>query len=315
MNDHLQPHDEDWVAYFVGRGHSDPQPLAAGVEGAVYRLGNGVVAKVWSGRGRTLDALSLIRQVYADIRRHPLPFATPQILATEEHNGTLVTYERELPGAPLRDDAGNPPPARRLPAYETDALLTVLRGLASVPGSSAMRRLTVRGDDRPLWEGHTRFPDALAALLLRAVHRNGGALEASVPGLAGLLERTTQALHALPTPPVAALHGDLVPSNIHVDEAGRPVAVLDFGFFTTAGDPAFEAAVTAAIWDMYGPDAERHTAELTSLFATSLGHEEEVLTLYQAAYAMATYDLFGPDESDGHFRWCAALLNRALSGH
>lgn len=41
-----------------------------------------------------------------------------------------------------------------------------------------------------------------------------------------------------------------------MDEAGRPVAVLDFGFCTTAGDPAFEAAVTAAVWDMYGPDAD-----------------------------------------------------------
>jgi aminoglycoside phosphotransferase (APT) family kinase protein len=309
MAEYHQRHTDDWLAYFAARGHSRPQPLAAGVEGAVYRLGEGMVAKVWSGRPPA--GLDLSRQVYADIARHPLPFATPQILAVEEHAGVLVTYERELPGAPLRGDAGNTPPPRDLPARETDALLTVVRGLASVPGSPAMLRLTVQGDDRPLWDGHTRFPDALAALVERAARRHGDVLGAAVPGLAAVVERTAGALRALPDTPVTVVHGDLVPPNVHVDDAGLPVAVLDFGFFTTAGDPAFEAAVTAAIWDMYGPDAEHHTAELTDLFAAELGHDPKVLALYQAAYALTTYDLFTPDGSDGHFQWCAALLNRS----
>ncbi|POX45882.1 phosphotransferase family protein [Streptomyces sp. Ru72] len=308
MVEYHQRHTDDWLAYFATLGHADAQPLAAGVEGAVYRLGEGLVAKVWSGRPPV--GLGLIRRVYADVARHQLPFATPQIHAVEERNGVLVTYERELPGAPLRGDAGSTPPARDVPARETDALLTVLRGLASVPGSPAMRRLTVQGDDRPLWEGHTRFPDALAALVERAARRHGDVLATAVPGSAAVVERAAKALRALPATPVTAIHGDLVPPNVHVDDAGLPVAVLDFGFFTTAGDPAFEAAVTAAIWDMYGPYAEHHTAELTSLFAAALGYDAKVLSLYQTAYALTTYDLFSPDGSDGHFQWCAALLNR-----
>jgi aminoglycoside phosphotransferase (APT) family kinase protein len=308
MVDYRQPHTAAWLAYFAERGHPAAQPLAAGVEGAVYRLGEALVAKVWTGRP-PVD-LDLIRQVHADIARHPLPFATPRILSTEEHGGVLVTYERELLGRPSHDDAGTAPRPRHLPARETDALLTVVRGLASVPGSPAMRRLTVPGDDRPLWDGHTRFPDALAALVERAARRHGSVLAAAVPGWATAVERTARALRALPARPVTAVHGDLVPSNVHLDDAGRPVAVLDFGFFTTAGDPAFEAAVTAAIWDMYGPDAQHHASELTALFASALGHDPGVLALYQAAYALTTYDLFSPDGSDGHFRWCAALLNR-----
>ncbi|MGW1617866.1 phosphotransferase [Streptomyces sp. NPDC002172] len=102
---------------------------------------------------------------------------------------------------------------------------------------------------------------------------------------------------------MTAIHGDLVPPNIHVDAACRPVAVLDFGFYTTAGDPAFEAAVTAAVREMYGPHAAEHTAELTRLFAHELGYAPTTLTVYQAAYALTTYDLFGLDDSDGHFRW------------
>lgn len=307
MADYRQGHTDAWIRHFVHRGYHAARPLAAGVEGAVYWLDEGIVAKVWSGRPPA--DLHLTRQVYADIARHPLPFATPDVLDTEEHQGVLVTYERELTGSPLRADSAVEPPGRGLTADETDTLVTVLRGLATVPGTEAMRHLSVQGDDRPLWQGHTRFPDALAALVERAVHRHGDLLAAHVPGLAGKVQWTVRSLGALPDTPVTVIHGDLVPPNVHVDAAGRPTAVLDFGFFTTAGDPAFEAAVTAAVWDMYGPHAEEHVTTLTRLFAAQLRYPPEVLALYQAAYALATYDLFASDGSDGHFRWCAVLLN------
>lgn len=208
----------------------------------------------------------------------------------------------------MRVDSAHAAYERALSARHTDTLLSVLRGLASVPGTDAMRRLTVQGDDRPLWRDHDCFRDALAALVERAAVRHGAALAAHVPDFAAGVERTLKALRSLPEAPVTAIHGDLVPPNIHVDEAGRPVAVLDFGFYTTAGDPAFEAAVTAAIWDMYGPHDEEHAAELTWLFARELGYQPATLTAYQAAYALTTYDLFGQDDHDGHFRWCAQQL-------
>lgn len=134
-----------------------------------------------------------------------------------------------------------------------------------------MRRLTVQGNDRPLRDGHTRFPEALAALAERAARPHRNVLAAAVPRLSWAVEWTTESLRGLPTTPVTAIHGGLVPPNIHVDDAADPAAVLDFGSFPTAGDPALEAAVTAAIWDMYGPGAEHHTAELTnSLTATAV---------------------------------------------
>jgi hypothetical protein len=308
MVEYRQRHADEWLAHFTRRGHRAPRPLGAGVEGAVYRLEEGLVAKVWSGRPPA--DLDLTRRVYADIARHPLPFATPEIVDTEVHDGVLVTYERELTGSPFRSEPGMASSERGLPATETAALLTVLRALATVPGTEAMRRLTVQGDDRPLWQGHTRFPDALAALVRRAARRHGDVLAAHVPGLSAAMERVVASLAALPDSPVTAIHGDLVPPNIHVDDTARPTAVLDFGFFTTTGDPAFEAAVTAAVWDMYGPHAEHHATALTGLFASELGYPAETLALYQAVYALTTYDLFSSDGSDGHFHWCAALLRR-----
>jgi len=297
-----------WLAYFAECGHRGVRRIGAGVEGVVYGLGEGRVAKVWSGRPPA--DFELTRQVYADIARHPLPFSTPEILDVEDHAGVLVTYERELPGLAMRVDSAHADYERELSTQHSDALLAVLRGLASVPGTEAMRQLTVQGDDRPLWRGHDCFRSALAALVARAAARHGTALAACVSDFYAGVERTHKALRSLPDAPVTAIHGDLVPPNIHIDAAGRPVAVLDFGFYTTAGDPAFEAAVTAAIWDMYGPHAEEHTAELTRLFADELGYAPETLTTYQAAYALTTYDLFGMDDSDGHFRWCAEQLRR-----
>jgi aminoglycoside phosphotransferase (APT) family kinase protein len=297
-----------WFVYFGDRGYAGVRRIGAGVEGVVYGLGEGRVAKVWNGR---LPAdFDLTRQVYEDIARHPLPFSTPEIFDVEEHEGVLVTYERELAGSPMRVDSAHAAYERELPAQHNDVLLGVLRGLASVPGTDAMRQLTVHGDDRPLWRDHDCFRDALAALVARAAARHGVVLAAHVPDFEAGVERTQESLRSLPDAPVTVIHGDLVPPNIHVDTAGRAVAVLDFGFYTTAGDPAFEAAVTAAIWDMYGPHAEVHTAELTGLFARELGYAPEVLTAYQAAYALTTYDLFGMDDRDGHFRWCAGQLRR-----
>jgi hypothetical protein len=309
MVEYRQQHSEAWLQHFARRGHPAARPLASGVEGAVYLLGDGTVGKVWSGRPPA--DFDLTRQVYADIARCRPPFATPEILDTEEVAGVLVTYERELPGAPIGVDSADVPAPRVLPASVIDAVLDVLRGLAAVPATDAMRRLTVQGDDRPLRQGRQRFSEDLADLVERAGRRHGAVLAAHVPDLAKRTDRTARELRALPDTADAVIHGDLVPPNIHVDGDGRPVAVLDFGFFTTAGDPAFEAAVTAAVWDMYGPHAREHTESLTRVFASELGYEPDTLALYQTAYALTTYDLFSADGSDGHFHWCAALLNAA----
>ncbi|MFF0463788.1 hypothetical protein [Streptomyces mexicanus] len=53
-----------WLAYFADRGHTGVRRIGAGVEGVVYRLGAGRVAKVWSGRPPA--DFRLTRQVYAE---------------------------------------------------------------------------------------------------------------------------------------------------------------------------------------------------------------------------------------------------------
>ena len=96
-----------------------------------------------------------------------------------------------------------------------------------------------------------------------------------------------------------------------MDDLDRPLAVLDFGFLTTAGDPRLDAAITANVMNMYGPNAPAITQDLTARFARDLGYPTDVLLAYQAAHAAATSNAFTPDGSDGHFAWCIAQLRRA----
>jgi aminoglycoside phosphotransferase (APT) family kinase protein len=151
----------------------------------------------------------------------------------------------------------------------------------------------------------------LIALLDRRVACFGHLLRAQLPDFDRLHTRLRQKLAALDRVPTTPIHGDLFGQNILVDEAVRPTAVLDFGFLTTAGDPRFDAAISAAIMNMYGPHAAAITATLTARLAAELAYPVEVLLIYQAAYAVATSNAFTIDGSDGHFRWCVAQLSRS----
>jgi aminoglycoside phosphotransferase (APT) family kinase protein len=306
MPEFTQAHTPGWLEYFSRRGSPDVAPLAAGVEGAIYDLGDGTVAKVWRQRRET--ELALMQRIYADIAAVGLPVATPEILAIEQVGASAVTIERKLPGQPLRTRLG--PDDRGLDPAAARCVTAVLRSLASVPGTASMRQLPFLGEDQPLWTDATSFGAALAGLLRRRVERFGPIIRQRLPDFdirfACLLER----LAALDKVPDTVIHGDLVTSNILVDADLRPLAILDFGFFTTAGDPRLDAAVAAAIMNMYGPHARAVTTELTARLAADLGYAVDVLLTYQAAYAVATSNAFTLDGSDGHFAWCIAQLQR-----
>ena len=66
------------------------------MDGAIYDLGDGLVAKVW--RDRRPAELVRMQSFYADVAAAGLPFSTPEILAVEQVERTTVTYERKLPG-------------------------------------------------------------------------------------------------------------------------------------------------------------------------------------------------------------------------
>jgi aminoglycoside phosphotransferase (APT) family kinase protein len=304
--DFVASHTPEWLGYFGRQGH-DPTPLAAGVEGAIYDLGGRLVAKVW--RDRPVPELERMQRFYADVASAYLPFSTPEILRIEQVNGTSVTYERKLPGQPLqhRLDVAD----RDLSPAAVKCVTSVLRALAAVPATASMRELAALDESRPLWGRADRFRDALLGLLERRTARFGPALRDRLPDFDRRCAALRGRLGTLDYLPDTVIHGDLFGENILVDQQCNPTAVLDFGFLTTAGDPRFDAATTAAVMNMYGPHALSITQALTARIAQELGYAPDVLLTYQAAYAAITSNAFTSDGSDGHFAWCIAQLQRA----
>jgi aminoglycoside phosphotransferase (APT) family kinase protein len=297
--------DEDaWRRRLAALGLAGAEPVGRGVEGVVYRIDGGRVAKVWSAR--QVPELELMRAFYADLDAARPSIATPLVEDVLVVDGTPVTVERELPGSAMQDRLDVD--AEDVPDWAVDAVVASLHSLAAVPATDAMRALPVVGESLAFRTPGDSFIEALLALVARRAAADRGPLRAALPDLDRRLVALAERLSAVPPVPDTVVHGDLFGANIHVDPTGRPVALLDFGFMTTAGDPRFDAGVTAAIVDMYGAHAQKVTTRLTAELPDRLGHDPDVLLAYRAAYAVVTCTLFGDDEGDGHFAWCVRQL-------
>lgn len=280
-----------------------PAVVGEGMEGVVYALDEQRVAKVWFTASP--EALRRTSRFQAALAAAPFTFSTPRILEVAAVDGHSVTIEQRLGGTPLtvlRD---------RGAVGATQAIFVdVLAELAAGGPLPEARDLPVLGEPVPFQPGATDFPVALAALLARRVQRSRDVLDAAVPDLARYLEVLPVRLGEVDSGRRTVVHGDLILANILVDEDARPAAVLDWGFLTAEGDPAFDAAVAAAIFDMYGDDALRTELALHDRLVERLGHDRGALLVYRAAYSLITATAYDPAGRDGHFAWCVRALAR-----
>ncbi|WP_166659470.1 phosphotransferase family protein [Labedaea rhizosphaerae] len=293
-----------WAGELAGRGYR-PAPLAAGVEGAVFRLGNGAVAKVWNSR--TEAEIARLATFLDAVGGAGLPFRTPEILDVGHLSDAVFSIERELSGVPLfPDHTGQSPP---LEPERLRCITDVLAALAAVTPRDELKVLPVLDEPDPLW-GAGDFTTALGRLVLDRVERSCEHMRAAVPDVGELARALADRLSAMDAGPDGLIHGDLIPANILVDDGGRVTALLDFGFFSTVGPPAFDAAVAMAIFDMYGPARLASRVAMEELVRGTFGYPWETLAVYLAAYAVVTMTLFGSSEQEGHFHWCAEVLRR-----
>ncbi len=299
-------YDEDrWGRHLTALGHPVVRPLGAGVEGAVWSLGDGLVAKVWFSR--PLEDVVRLGAFLDEVARAGLPFGTPRQLAVATGpDGAVWTLEPELDGRPLAVDTPGRSPD--LTPGVVEVLLDVHEALAAVVPSPGLRMLPVLGEAQPLLVGHRHFPDALAALVERRLARTAAVLAAVVPEVAALAGAVTGALRRMEDPQQGLVHGDLFGPNVLVDDRLAPTAVLDFGFLSTVGDPAFDAAVTAGVVDLYGPRAAAHRDLLDEALIDRFAHPAQLLSRYRLAYALVTAAWFDPAGQDGHTRWCRDIL-------
>lgn len=225
------------------------------------------------------------------------------------HGSQVVSVEREWLGQTLQH--GLDLDAASLPDERVEVFINILSALKKVRATPAMYHMPVLDETQAFWAGATSFQEALLLLLDRRVDRFGRFWHAEIKDFTGKYLALRQQLETLARAPDTVLHGDLFGGNVLLLPGGQLSAVLDFGVFATAGDARFDAAICGAVVNMYGPHAATVMREVTGLLANALDYDLQILRLYQAAYALATSNLYSPDGLDGHFRWCIEQWQKA----
>ena len=290
------------VAALQRAGYSPGRVLGAGVEGVVLDLGSERVAKLW--RSRVPAELTQLQLFYDAL---DASIATPRILQILEVDGQAISIEARLSGSALRESMGD---AETLVSdAEIHALVTVLAALGDVPVRPELSLLPVLPGEGPC-DPSGSFPVSLAALVKRRFAAFEGVMGNALRDAQEVSRAVVSRLLATPLETRTLLHGDLIPGNVLISPDGDVSAVVDFGFLSTVGDPAFDVAVTASVFDMYGSHARASERLLDQAFAECFGVDAERVGLYRAAYALVTSNCFSLDGSDGHFAWCMDVLRR-----
>jgi aminoglycoside phosphotransferase (APT) family kinase protein len=287
-----------WNEVVAGIGYPDAELIGQGMESVVVRLGDGLAGKVWTHRAA--EELVPIQAFYAELAAQGLPFATPVMLEIRSRVGVAVSIEREISGTSVKTALRK---GELSIAAAQDATVLVTDALRHTEAGPATRALPVLDEAHALWADQPSWGHALAGLVERRARRFRDALLAAIPDLDRVVERIRRELAALTAADGQIVHGDICPENILVDDAGRPTALLDWGFLTAAGDHTFDAATAAGFFDMYSPDAHVHDETLLERFE-ALGHARERMLLYRAAYGIATANAYSADGQNGHFEWC-----------
>lgn len=262
-------------------GYPDAEKIAVGMQGAVFRLGNERIGKIWFHAGehnlRRLGALFCA----LDGR---LPYRTPMVLEFHRPGPYWMTIEAELPGVPLHTVApsfGSPDWART-----RDCVIEVIGELAQVEAPPVLRQLTVLDESRPFRPDGVTWTDAMTSLVRRRVERFGDQLRVAIDDFDTKVDKLLRLLSGVKEPEARLVHGDVTAANILVDEELRPITLLDLGMLTMAGDPIFDAAAAGSLNELWSPNVREVEAAFDQALASQLGYNTEVLLLYRCIHSL-----------------------------
>lgn len=280
LEEHLRP-----------MGYPDAERIAIGMQGAVFRLGNEKIGKIWFHAGE--DNLRRLGELFAALDGR-LPYRTPLIHELHRPARYWVTVEAELPGVPLYKAApefGSPEWSRT-----RDCVVEVLGELSQVEPPTVLRQLTVMDESTSFRPDGDTWTDALAALVSRRVERFGDQLRAVVDDFDAKLGKLLVLLSAVKEPGARLVHGDVTAGNILVDEQLRPVTLLDFGMLTMAGDPVIDAAAAGSLNEIWSPRVREVEAAFDDAFVVNqLGYDREQLLLYRCIHSILIGNIHDED--------------------
>ncbi len=284
----------------------DTDFLGAGSESRVYAMNAEQVLRIYHEQ-IPWNYVEERRAFYAELAKHPLPFAVPEITAVGAWVGHIYTVEKRMPG----QDFGEVLPTLR-GADRAKALTSYLDAAAALG--------TVRFPDKPYGEllaapliQRERWQEYLTARMDQSLASSRADLEQDVPGVDAVLASIYARLPVLGDDPAKCLvHGDYFPANVFIDDDLQISGVGDFSYATVVGDARMDLA--GAVYLM-GSTVNFHADDSTFLrqqVAEKWGAELlEVVDLYRLYYSVFFSGCKADDPTT--YYWCVGNLRAAVN--
>jgi aminoglycoside phosphotransferase (APT) family kinase protein len=271
--------------------------LGRGSEGTVFALDDAQVIKIYGATPR--EYLEHLAGLLANIARHPLPFATPEIDEIGEVEGICYTRERRLPGKRIEPifPTLDPQTQRQLLAN----FISVLPALHEITWEHAPygQAMTMGGAIHDAtWAGY------LVKMIRRATERSLPDLEEDLDDASIKIERVIHAItRDLPDPPKRVVHGDYFFANVLFNDDLTLASVLDFSPHTVVGDPMMDVAGAISFLTLDPAITPTHVSDLTTLVAPGYGPEfPSRLAIYTLYYSLYFSDTKAFDPAT--YTWC-----------
>jgi hypothetical protein len=293
--------------HILKKYHLSPDALlSSGMEAEVYAYGPDSVLKIYPG---TVDLgdLRILRDFYGSLDRQLVPYALPRIHKVVQEDGTLISIEQKLIGAPL---------STVLPSLkdgQLDAMMQrylnaalALSRIQAPPTFERYKLFDPEGiSNRTNGDWHrflNRFLTHKLTEVSRFLSRDVPQFEAKVQRLCVVLDQPYRGDYQL-------IHGDYFPGNLLINDEHHITALLDFGLLTMYGDYLFDIATGWVFFDMYDELEVQARDRYLAVTLERLGEQVRGrLYRYVLIYSILSANTYSPNCGDGHYQWCVTNL-------